>query len=308
MQMNERWNANAVFPAPVALFAIQNELRRCPTTHTARAVVRRTCARYRRGMPGGIESVRRLIIYLGLASSLPSWAYAQTDEIQVYNAEIAAPEIFNLALHDNCTPDGRTAPAFRGGLVPDHTLNGVPEWAYGVTDWFEAGLYLPLYSIAGNGDTYLDGFKLRTLFVKPDAADQTFIYGINFEFSYNAPHWDPHRYTSEIRPIVGWHLGPVDLIFNPILDNSYTGLSRFDFAPSTRLAYNISKDWAVAAEEYDDFGPLRDFLPASQQSHQLFAVADYNGAPVTVEAGAGFGLTSDSDHLVLKLILSKDLN
>jgi len=27
----------------------------------------------------------------------------------------------------------------------------VPEWAYGVTDWFEAGLYLPLYSLASNG-------------------------------------------------------------------------------------------------------------------------------------------------------------
>jgi hypothetical protein len=250
--------------------------------------------------------LRRLIICLVLGA--PCTARAQTDEIQVYNAEIATPGTINLTLHDNYTPSGRKVPAFPDGIVPDHALNGVPEWALGVTDWFEAGLYLPLYSVAGNGDTYLNGFKLRTLFVEPDAANQTFVYGINFEFSYNAPHWDAHRFTSEIRPIVGWHLGPVDLIFNPILDNSYTGISRLDFAPSTRLAYNLNKDWAVAAEEYDDFGPLRDFLPPSQQSHQLFAVADYNGAPVSVEAGAGFGLTSGSDRLVLKLILSKDLN
>jgi len=45
-------------------------------------------------------------------------AIAQTDEIQVYNAEIAAPGMFNLTLHDNYTPDGRTVPAFPGGLVP----------------------------------------------------------------------------------------------------------------------------------------------------------------------------------------------
>jgi hypothetical protein len=235
-------------------------------------------------------------------------ALAQTDEIQVYNAEIAAPGVFNLTLHHNYTPDGRTVPAFPGGLVPNHTLNGVPEWAYGVTDWFEAGLYLPLYSISSNEGAVLNGFKLRALFVSPDAADRSFFYGINFEFSYNARHWDPDRTTSEIRPILGWHLGAIDLIFNPILDNSYKGVSRLDFAPATRLAYNFSKQWAVAAEEYDDFGTLRGFRPADAQSHQLFAVADWSGEVVSVEGGIGFGLTPATDHLVLKLILSKDLN
>jgi len=61
--------------------------------------------------------------------------------------------------------------------------------------------------------------------MRPTAASST---GINFEFSYNARHWDPNRYTSEIRPILGWRFGPVDLIFNPILDNSYQGVSRLD--------------------------------------------------------------------------------
>ena len=40
-------------------------------------------------------------------------ADAQTDEIQVYNAEIAAPGIFNLTLHDNYTPSGRKGRDFR---------------------------------------------------------------------------------------------------------------------------------------------------------------------------------------------------
>jgi hypothetical protein len=64
----------------------------------------------------------------------------------------------------------------------------------------------------------------------------------------------------------------------------------------------------VALEEYDDFGPLRRFLPSSQQSHQLFAVVDYAGGPVSVETGLGFGMTPTSDNLVMKLILSSDLN
>jgi hypothetical protein len=80
----------------------------------------------------------------------PQALFAQTDEIQVYDAQIAAPGIFNLTWHNNYTPDGSTSPDYPGGIVANHTLNGVPEWAYGVAPWFESGLYLPLYSVVNN--------------------------------------------------------------------------------------------------------------------------------------------------------------
>jgi len=239
---------------------------------------------------------------------LPAVSIAQTDEIQVYDAEIAAPGVFNLTWHNNFTPSGPTVAAQSGGVVPDHSLNGVPEWAYGVAPWFEAGLYLPLYTITGSGAVLFNGFKLRTLFVEPNAADQVFIYGINFEFSDNTAHWDAHRYTGEIRPIIGWHLGRLDFIVNPIVDNDYEGVGKLDFAPETRLAWNMSKSWAVAAEEYDDFGLLKHFYGHDMQSHQIFSVFDYRSATLTVEAGLGFGLSAGSDHRVVKFILSRDLN
>jgi hypothetical protein len=250
----------------------------------------------------------RLAVLLIVNSAGVCAARAQTDEIQVYNAEIAAPGAFNLTLHNNYTLNGRTTAEFPGAIVPRHTLNGVPEWAYGVTDWFEAGLYLPLYSLSGNGTLTYDGFKIRTLFVVPDAANRKFFYGVNFEFSWNTARWDQRRNTQEIRPIIGWHLGALEIIVNPILDNSYTGFSRLDFAPATRVAYNFSKSWAVGAEEYDDFGPLRGFNPASRQEHQLFGVFDFKGKAWTIEGGAGVGLTGTTDRLVFKLILSRDLN
>jgi hypothetical protein len=256
--------------------------------------------------------IRRQSVSTGaLALLLVVWAataFAQTDEIQVYDAEIAKPGVFNLMVHDNYTFDGLKTPRFPGGLTPDHTLNGVPEWAYGVTDWFEQGLYLPLYSDASNLGGTLNGFKLRELFVSPHAADRTFFYGINFEFSYNAKHWDPDLYSSEIRPILGWHLGKFDFIVNPIFDNSWKGFKNLDFAPSARVAYNFSSSWAVALEQYADFGVIERFLPGNQQSQQLFGVVDYKGEPVNVEAGLGFGLTGASDRLVAKLMLSRDLN
>ena len=247
------------------------------------------------------------VFVIGLAVA-PPIAFAQTDEIQVYDAEIAEKGKFNLMLHNNFTPDGGKNPAFSGGLIPDHSLNGVPEWAYGATDWFEAGLYLPLYSISKDRGASINGFKLRALFVKPHAAEQKFFYGMNFEFSVNAKHWDPRRITSEVRPIIGWHLHPIDIIVNPILDTSYDGFKNLDFAPAVRVAYNSSDKWAEAMEEYADYGPLHEFLPTGEQSHQIYGVIDHTGKTINVEAGIGFGLNSASDRVTLKFMISRDLN
>jgi hypothetical protein len=237
------------------------------------------------------------------------FAFAQTDEIQVYDAAIAERGKFNLMIHNNFTPDGRKEPAFPGAVESNHALVGVAEWAYGVTDWFEQGLYLPLYSFSHNDGATYNGFKLRWLFVKPHAEDHKFFYGMNFEFSVNQPQWDPRHYTSEVRPIVGWHLKPIDIIVNPIVDTSFTGgFKSLDFAPSVRVAYNFSPKWAGAVEEYADYGPLRQIYSAREQSHQIWAVVDHPSKLVNIEAGIGFGLTSSSDKVTLKLMVSRDLN
>jgi hypothetical protein len=235
-------------------------------------------------------------------------ARAQTDEIQVYDGAIAAPGKLNLMLHKNYTPSGSKVPAFPGAIVANHSLNGVPEWAYGVTDWFEAGVYLPLYSVSSNHDTTINGFKLRALFTVPHAEDRHFFYAANFEFSRNARYWDTRRTTSEIRPIVGWHFHPVDVILNPILDTSYNGVRNLDFAPAERIAYNLPSAWTIAAEEYADYGPVGRFLPSGEVPHQLFGVVDHTFQTVAVEAGVGYGLTGVASRLTMKLMLSRDLN
>lgn len=235
-------------------------------------------------------------------------ALGQTDEIQVYDAEIAAPGKFNLMLHNNFTPTGETTPAFVNAIVPDKSLNGALEWAFGVTDWFETGLYLPVYSASQHLGMTLDALKLRELFVTPNAGQRTFFYGVNIELSYNADFWELSRFTSEIRPIIGWHWQPVDLIINPILETDYSGIGELDFSPAVRLAYNVSPRWSVAVEEYADVGPLRGFHSASDQSHQLYGVFNRKGNLFDIECGAGFGLTDTSDKMTLKLMLSRDLN
>lgn len=143
-------------------------------------------------------------------------AYAQTDEIELYDGKIAAPRDFNLTLHDNYAPLGRKPPDHRGAFIPNHTLNGVPEWAYGVADWLEIGTDLPPYSLDGLGRTYINGVKLRALFVAPHAKVREWFYGVNFELSCDARHWEQTRFSGEVRPIIGTHVGPWDFVFNSV--------------------------------------------------------------------------------------------
>jgi len=255
--------------------------------------------------------MRRAILLLapaavGIAALAARPAAAQTDEIQVYTGEITEPHAFGLDWHNNYAAIGAKQASFPGGVKPDGALNGVTEFSYGVTEWFEAGAYMPfLYTVTRDGQFLLDGAKLRALFVVPHAKDRVFFYGLNFELSYNAKHWEPERVNTEFRPILGLHLGPWDLIVNPIMDLPVGRRMQLDFAPVSRIAYNFSERWAGAVEHYADYGTLPDLQPLGRQQQTLFLVADYAGEPVEVEFGIGHGFTGVSDPLIFKLILGK---
>lgn len=234
----------------------------------------------------------------------PRAVRAQTDEIQVYTGEINKPGELSLTLHNNYTPSGQTTPDRRGAVVSNRSLNGVPEFGYGVTEWWEIGAYIPVYTLTKDGRLEADSVKLRSLFVSPHAEERRFFYGVNFEFSYNAPWWEEQRFTGEIRPILGWRFGPVDLILNPIVDYDFTGTRGTTFAPAGRVAYNFSPVWAIAVEEYAGLGRFSHFEQPGKQQHQLFAVVDYGGEPVNVEFGIGRGLTGATDNWTVKLMLT----
>ena len=253
--------------------------------------------------------------HLGLAAALllasSGAGFAVTDEIQVYTGEIMPVGEWGLTWHNNYTAQGLKTPDFPGGLIDNHAYSSVTEWAYGVTPWFEAGLYLPLFTDTSNQNLTFNGFKLRALFVQPDNQDKDFYYGVNFEFSWNETQWDSQVNTGEIRPIIGFRFGDEkqwSFTFNPIIDNSYKGgIAGLEFVPSTRLDYKLNDTWTIAAEEYADFGQLRSFLPGRDQFHELWGTVDYTGDPISIEAGVGFGLTKASNDLTFKLMFISDL-
>ncbi len=224
------------------------------------------------------------------------------DEIEVYNAEIADVGQWTLEQHLNYAATGQTQPEVPGGFTSNHSLQGTPEFAYGITDWWEGGFYIP-FAATGSGQFLSDGAKIRSLFVVPDAAKRSFFYGVNFELGYEMPRFSAKPWGLEIRPIIGVRNSAWEFIVNPIVDLSFGSGGEGDFAPALRLARNLGEDRYIGIEYYADFGKIGDFLPAEQQSQQLFAVTDFKISTVDVELGAGYGLTPGSDRFVLKAIL-----
>jgi hypothetical protein len=224
-----------------------------------------------------------------------------TDEIQVYNAGIAAVGQFTIQQHLNYVAGGQTNPPFPGGLASNHSLNGTPEFAYGVTDWWEVGLYLP-FSIT-NQQFYSDAFKLRTLFVSPHADRRSLFYGVNFEFSNQTPPFAQTRWAMEIRPIIGIRNSEYEFIVNPIVDIGFGRFGEADFAPAARVAKKFDQNLYAGFEYYSDFGKIGDFSPLSEQRHTLFAVTDFKFGVFDVDLGIGYGLTPASDRWVVKTII-----
>ncbi len=224
------------------------------------------------------------------------------DEIEVYNAEIADVGQWTLEQHLNYAAAGQTQPEVPGGFASNHSLQGTPEFAYGITDWWEGGFYIP-FAVDGSGQFLSDGAKIRSLFVTPNADKRSFFYGVNFELGYEMPRFSATQWGLEIRPIVGVRNADWEFIVNPIVDLSFGSDGEADFAPALRLARNVGEDRFVGVEYYADYGKIGDFLPVEQQSQQLFAVTDFKVSKIDVELGAGYGLTTGSDRFVLKAIL-----
>jgi hypothetical protein len=242
----------------------------------------------------------------GFSAALAAWMAPSParaiDEIQVYNADIVGIGQWALEQHLNYVAVGRTLSDFPGGLISNHSLNGTPELAYGVADWWELGAYAP-FSFDQAGTGFSDGGKLRTLFVTPHAEQRDFFYGVNFEFSVSTPRFSQTRMGLEMRPILGYRQNDFEFIVNPIMDFALAKNGAANFAPAVRLARYVDRDLAFGVEYYGALGQIGPFLPAAQQQHSLFAVTDFKLGEFDVHLGVGHGLTPGSDRLVFTGIL-----
>jgi hypothetical protein len=232
-------------------------------------------------------------------------ARAAPEEIQVYMDDMDRPGHFGLDLHNNYVFQGpKLDPAAPGMLPSLHTYRFTPEFSYGLTPDLEGGFYI-LSTVAPDGSLLVGGEKLRLKFIAPRPEDQHWYWGLNLEVGKVSHDYDPNPWNGELKGIFGYHDDHWVLAINPNID--WTFSNRVHAPPTaeidTKVGYRLDKDLAVGVESYDEAGELKT-LGRGLTAHNVYGVVDTSIRGWDLNLGLGWGLTSISDGLVAKAIVS----
>jgi Putative MetA-pathway of phenol degradation len=228
-------------------------------------------------------------------------------EVQVYGSEMVPPDRTMVELHSNFTFEGSKTE--EDGVVADeHALHETIEITQGFTSWFETGFYIFMSYREGEGYQWV-GDHIRPRVRIPEAWHWPVNVSLSTEIGYQRPTFCTDTWTWEIRPIIDRQLDRWYLGFNPVLDRSFHGLSvskGVTFAPNVKVSYDITKRFTFGFEYYGDLGSIRGFDPLRDQIQAIFPAIDLNLGPNwEFNLGVGIGMTSATDHLLVKMIIGR---
>ncbi len=228
-------------------------------------------------------------------------------EIQVYEYETVGKGKWNLETHFNHITRGTKS--FEGTVAPtNHQFHLTWELTRGITENFEMAGYLVTAQRPGGGYEF-GGWRLRPRVRAPQRWELPVDLSLSFEMGFPRPQYEANSVTFELRPIVEKELRRMRLSFNPVLARALRGPDTkdgFEFEPNAKFAYFIrKKDWFnVGMEYYGATGPITGFHRLGEQVHILVPSADiFFNEHTMVNLGAGFGLTSAGERLILKMRL-----
>jgi hypothetical protein len=236
----------------------------------------------------------------------PEVRAALSDEIQVYNDDINAAGEFGLEAHVNTTPKGRTTPDYPGEATPDHGWRVTPEFSYGLSDAWEAGLYLPLARDA-SGSWTLAGGKLRMkwLPIRPGDGAAGWFAGANLELSRLQARFSESRDSAELRVIGGYHGPDWQVAVNPVFGKDLSAGYRSgapDFSMQFKGARAIGAGLDAGVEYYSELGTTTRIARWDQQSNTLFLALDAQTRLFNLNFGIGRGISPAADRWTVKAI------
>lgn len=232
-------------------------------------------------------------------------AIAAPDEIQVYTDEMNEPGEYGVELHVNYVIDGAREPVFEGQSPSHHMLQVTPEFSYGISKNWEAGLYLPVASEEG-GNLYGNGLRLRMKYMASPEPDSPMFWGINTEVGYSNLRVSESEWGMELRPIIGYRTENWLFSFNPILNMDLSNnLSRQpQFEPGLKVTRKVAEGVHAGLEYYGEYGFANDMLRAEDRTHYLYAVTDIESNGFDINFGIGRGNSNAEDAWVVKAIVA----
>lgn len=251
-----------------------------------------------------METLRVTLLSLTLALS-PAVASAAPEEIQVYLDDLVGTGNFGTDVHNNYVVSGDRTPPYPGGEAPEHVYRLTPEFYYGLSDTLELGLYVLTTRQPGRDPTF-DGPKLRVKFIAPHDGERGAFWGANLEIGDTSLRVSPQPWGTELKGIYGYRWSR--WLFAANLNLDWTGKAPFAGPVSldvdTKLAYQTDAGYQIGFESYNELGEASHLGHLSQDSETLYAVIDTDlGKRMDLNAGIGRGLTTASDHWVVKFIL-----
>jgi hypothetical protein len=248
--------------------------------------------------------LRKLLICGVLGFSVIRGVSAAPDEIQVYTDELNDPGQFGLEEHVNYTIKGQQTPDYAGQMPSHHVTQLTTEFSYGLTKTLEAGLYVP-FAINPDGDSFLNGLRVRLKYIAPRPSGENMFYGLNVEVGRDSSRISESISVMEIKPIVGYRDVRWLVSFNP---NLSLGLAanvshQPQFEPALKVTHSMGEGLRGGLEYYGAYGPLNHPLPGDQRAHSLYAVADVVKGGYDVNFGIGRGFVNEADKWVMKAII-----
>ena len=212
-----------------------------------------------------------------------------------------------VELHSNFTIDGERE-RINGVLPSQHALHETLEITRGFSSWFETGFYV-FSSLQPHEGWQWVGDHIRPRVRVPDAWQWPFGVSLSTEVGFQRRSFAEDTWTWELRPIIDKPVGRWYLAVNPALGKSIHGANSsrgFDFAPSGKVSFSVSRKIDLGVEYYSSLGTLGHFDRWEQQQHQIFPTLDLSLSPEwEFNFGVGIGLTRSTDGLLVKLILGR---
>jgi hypothetical protein len=215
-------------------------------------------------------------------------------EIQVYDAEVLDKGDFMQELHVIWRPEA-AEPAIgpSSGLPDPGLLHFAFEPQVGIAPQMEVGAYFET-ALWPDGSFRIEGAKLRYK-VRVKEGAWPFEAALNFEVGIaNQLSGDP-LWGGELRPILTKKVGPLRMLFNPIIGWALSPLAVPTFEPAAKVNCEVAWNIAPGLEYYGDIGSINAPRPLALEQHFLFYTVDvYHWSNVELGLGLGEPLTRAS--------------
>ena len=181
---------------------------------------------------------------------------------------------------------------------------------YGLTDRIEAAAYVTFAQPSGHGFWWAgDKLRLRGRFFDEETLPVNLGWYAELEW-HKTPQFDNADLEFELKPIVEKDFGRLSVILNPVFEKPLYGRGHdqgFEFGYRNGVYYRWLRYFSPGVEVFGGVGLIDDADPLTDQQHYIFPVL-WGQLPHGIEynVGPGFGLTSGSDHVIVKFNLEME--